>query len=129
MAGIKKEDMKVLVAEDFAVMRIIAVDMLKKLGFSKVDAVECGGDAYNLMAKEKYHLVLTDWNMPDMSGLELLEKIRADADKKDAIVILVTSEAKKEQVIQAAKAGVNGYVLKPFTIEDLEKKINKAIYN
>ena len=122
-----RSEMKVLVAEDFAVMRKIAVDMLKELQFGQISEAEDGGKALDILNEEVHDLVLTDWNMPNMSGMELLKAIRQDDKLKGIKVLLVTSEAKKDQVIEAAKAGVNGYIVKPFTIDELSRKINKVL--
>ena len=118
--------MKILVVDDFSTMRKIVQSQLKELGFENLTEAESGAKAWEkLEADGDYGFVVTDWNMPEMTGIELLKKIRSSEQFKTLPVLLVTAEAKKEQIVEAAQAGVNGYVLKPFTKEDLKGKIEK----
>ncbi len=117
--------MKILVVDDFSTMRRIVKNLLRDLGFNNVDEADDGSTAIVALNKVKYDFVVTDWNMPGMTGIELLQNIRADAKLKTMPVLMVTAEAKREQIIAAAQAGVNGYVVKPFTAQALKEKIEK----
>ena len=117
--------MKVLVVDDFSTMRRIVRGLLKELGFTNVDEAEDGVVALNKLKSEPFDFVVSDWNMPNMTGLELLKAIRADAKLAHLPVLMVTAEAKKENIIEAAKAGASGYVVKPFTAATLDEKLNK----
>ena len=118
------QNMKVLAVDDFSTMRRIIRNMLRQLGYSNIVEAEDGVEALSLLHKDKVDFVISDWNMPNMSGLELLKAIRADANLKPLPVLLVTAEALKENVVEALKAGVNNYVVKPFTAETLKEKID-----
>lgn len=115
--------MKVLVVDDFATMRKIVRNILKQIGFEDIIEAEDGNAALRVLKGEKIGLVVTDWNMPNMSGLELLQEIRRDAQTQNLPVLMVTAEGLKENVMEAIKAGVNNYVVKPFTAEVLQEKI------
>ncbi len=117
--------MKILIVDDFATMRRIIKNILRQLGYTNILEADDGSTALNILRKEKVDLVITDWNMPKMSGLELLKAIRADERLKDIPVMMVTAEALKENIIEAVKAGVNQYIVKPFTAQTLQEKINK----
>jgi two-component system chemotaxis response regulator CheY len=119
------KNMKILVADDFSTMRRILSNILKQLGFNNFEMAEDGDVALEKLKQGKFDFVITDWNMPNMTGLDLLKNIRADENLKDLKVLLVTAEAEKEKVIQAAQAGVNDYIVKPFTAEVLQEKIDK----
>ena len=106
-------------------MRRIIRNLLKELGFTNVDEAEDGVVALQKLKAGSFEFVVSDWNMPNMTGIELLRAIRADAALKHLPVIMVTAEAKKENIIEAAQAGANGYVVKPFTAATLEEKLNK----
>ena len=117
------QNMKILIVDDFSTMRRIIRNMLRQLGYiNMVEAVD-GAEALSLLQREKVDFVISDWNMPNMSGLDLLKAIRADENLKPIPVLLVTAEALKEYVMEAVKAGVNNYVAKPFTVETLKEKI------
>ena len=120
------KSMNVLVVDDYQTMIRIIKNLLKQLGFDNVDEATDGTAAYNLLEKKKYGLVISDWNMEPMSGLDLLKKVRATASN-DAIskvpFIMVTAESKTENVIAAKQAGVNNYIVKPFNAETLKTKI------
>ena len=115
--------MKILVVDDSSTMRRIIKNTLQKIGFEDCDEAEDGADALKKMPGVE--LLITDWNMPNMDGLELLKTIRADGAMSALPVLMVTAEAKKENIIAAAQAGASGYVVKPFTAATLEEKLNK----
>ena len=117
--------MKFLVVDDFSTMRRIVRGLLKELGFLNVDEAEDGVVALARLKSESFDFVVSDWNMPNMTGIELLRAIRADAALAHLPVLMVTAEAKKENIIEAAKAGASGYVVKPFTAATLDEKLNK----
>ena len=117
--------MKFLVVDDFSTMRRIVRNLLKELGFTNVDEAEDGAIALQKLQAGGFDFVVTDWNMPNMDGLELLKTIRADGAMSALPVLMVTAEAKKENIIAAAQAGASGYVVKPFTAATLEEKLNK----
>lgn len=119
-------NMKFLVVDDFSTMRRIVRNLLKELGFTNVHEAEDGVDALKkLQGEGDYQFVVSDWNMPNMTGIELLRKIRADATLKHLPVLMVTAEAKRENIIEAAQAGASGYVVKPFTAATLDEKLKK----
>ncbi len=118
---------KVLVADDFATMRKIVRNILKQIGFDDIVEAEDGTTALQILKTENIGLVVTDWNMPNMSGLELLQHIRQNPATAKVPVLMVTAEGLKENVLEAVKAGVNNYVVKPFTAEVLQEKI-EAIF-
>ncbi len=118
-------NMRVLIVDDFSTMRKIVRNLLKQLNFEKVEEADDGSSALAKLKAERFDFVITDWNMPQMTGLDLLKAIRADEKLKKIPVLMVTDEAEKENVIQAAQAGVNDYVVKPFTAEILKAKIDK----
>ena len=116
---------KFLVVDDFSTMRRIVRNLLKELGYSNVDEAEDGAMALSKLKNERYDFVISDWNMPVMNGLDMLKSIRADATLARLPVLMVTAEAKKENIIAAAQAGANGYVVKPFTAATLDEKLAK----
>ncbi|GAA5785984.1 response regulator [Chitiniphilus shinanonensis] len=118
-------NMRFLVVDDFSTMRRIVRNLLKELGFSNVEEAEDGQVALHKLKNTTYDFVVTDWNMPVMTGIELLKAIRADAQLKHLPVLMVTAEAKKENIIEAATAGASGYVVKPFTAATLDEKLKK----
>ena len=120
------EGKKVLVVDDSAVMRQIIKKNLKELGFSELSEAENGAAGLKKAGEEPVDLIVSDWNMPNMTGLEFLKAVRADASLKGIAFIMVTSEADKEKIMEAVKAGVNQYIVKPFNAIQLEEKI-KAI--
>ncbi len=120
-------DLKVLVVDDFATMRKIIKNILSQLGFKNIYEADDGTTALELLKKEKIDLIISDWNMPKMSGLELLKAVRSDPNLKDIIFIMVTAEAQKDNVIEAIKHGVNQYIVKPFTPETLKEKLEKVL--
>jgi len=122
-------NMKFLVVDDFSTMRRIVRNLLKELGFTNVDEAEDGVAALSKLRSAHFDFVVSDWNMPNMTGLDLLKNIRGDANLKHLPVLMVTAEAKKENIIEAAQAGASGYVVKPFTAATLEEKLNKIFQN
>ncbi len=119
------KNMSILVVDDFPTMRRIVRTLLKELGFANVDEAEDGQQALSKLKGGGFELVVSDWNMPNVDGLEMLRRIRADDGLKHLPVLMVTAEAKKENIIAAAQAGASGYVVKPFTAATLEEKLNK----
>ncbi|CAM3984476.1 chemotaxis response regulator CheY [Vreelandella rituensis] len=119
------KNMRFLVVDDFPTMRRIVRSLLKELGFTNVEEAEDGQDALNKLRAGSFEFVVSDWNMPNLDGLEMLKEIRKDDALKHLPVLMVTAEAKKENIIAAAQAGANGYVVKPFTAATLEEKLNK----
>ena len=120
-----QSNLKFLVVDDFATMRRIIRNLLKELGFSNVDEAEDGVSALAKLRSERFDFVVSDWNMPNMTGIDLLRNIRADEQLKTLPVLMVTAEAKKENIIAAAQAGASGYVVKPFTAATLDEKLKK----
>ncbi|MFZ5573258.1 MAG: chemotaxis response regulator CheY [Thermodesulfobacteriota bacterium] len=116
---------KILVVDDFATMRRILKNILKQIGFTNITEADNGNAALEELKKKKYDLIISDWNMPQMTGLDLLKTIRSDEAMKDTPVLMVTAEAQKQNVIEAVKAGVTSYVVKPFTAESISEKIEK----
>jgi two-component system chemotaxis response regulator CheY len=114
---------KVLIVDDFATMRKIVRNILKQIGFEDISEAEDGTAALRVLKDEAVGLVITDWNMPNMSGLDLLREIRKNPQTAKLPVLMVTAEGLKENVIEAVKAGVNNYVVKPFTAEVIQEKI------
>lgn len=118
-------DIKILVVDDFSTMRKIVKNLLKELGFTNTEEADDGDVALAKLQSEQFDFVITDWNMPNMKGIDLLKAIRADNNLKSTPVLMVTAESKREQIIEAAQAGVNGFVVKPFTSEVLSDKLSK----
>lgn len=119
--------MKILVVDDFSTMRRIIKNLLRDLGFNNTSEADDGLTALPMLKTGKFDLLVTDWNMPGMQGIDLLKAVRADADErlKNIPVLMVTAEQKKEQIVEAAQAGVNGYIVKPFTALILKEKLEK----
>lgn len=117
--------MKILVVDDFSTMRRIVKNLLRQLGFENIDEAEDGAQAYTKLQNGDYGFVVSDWNMPNMDGLELLKRVRSNPELKDIPVLMVTAEAEKDKVITAIQAGVNNYVVKPFTGKILKEKMDK----
>ena len=118
-------DLEILVVDDAATMRRIVKGLLRELGFKNMREAENGSMALEELKKKKADLVVSDWNMPVMTGIDLLRAIRADDQLKSTPVLMVTAEAKKENLIEAVQAGVTNYIVKPFTAKVLEEKLNK----
>lgn len=118
--------MKILIVDDFSTMRRIIKNLLRDLGFNNTQEADDGLTALPMLKNGGFDFVVTDWNMPGMQGIDLLKAIRADEKLKHLPVLMVTAEAKREQIIAAAQAGVNGYVVKPFTAGTLKEKLEKV---
>lgn len=119
-------NMDVLIVDDFATMRRILKNILRQIGFTNIYEADNGKNALNMLKKQKFDLILCDWNMPEMSGLELLNEIRSDNELKDTPFVMVTAEAQKNNIIEAVQAGVSNYVVKPFTAETINGKLKKV---
>jgi two-component system, chemotaxis family, chemotaxis protein CheY len=119
------QKMKILIVDDFTTMRRIVRNLLKQLGFENVEESEDGQQAFSKLKEEKYHFIISDWNMPNMTGIELLQNVRRDPELKGLPFLMVTAESEKEKVIEAIKSGVNNYIIKPFTAEILKEKMEK----
>jgi two-component system chemotaxis response regulator CheY len=122
------QNMKILAVDDFSTMRRIVRNILRQLGYNNISEAEDGVAALESLKQDPVDFVISNWNMPNMTGLELLKAVRADANLQDIPVLLVTAEALKENVVEAAKAGASGYIVKPFTAETLKEKID-AIFS
>ncbi|KAA8694757.1 Chemotaxis protein CheY [Pseudomonas syringae pv. helianthi] len=119
------KNMKILIVDDFSTMRRIIKNLLRDLGFTNTSEADDGLTALPMLQSGAFDFLVTDWNMPGMSGIDLLREVRKDDRLKSLPVLMVTAEAKREQIIEAAQAGVNGYVVKPFTAQALKEKIEK----
>jgi two-component system, chemotaxis family, chemotaxis protein CheY len=117
--------MKILVVDDFTTMRRIVKNLLKQLGFENIEEADDGQQAFLKLKEEKYNFIISDWNMPNMTGIELLQNVRSDLELKGLPFLMVTAESEKEKVIEAIKSGVNNYIIKPFTAEILKEKMEK----
>lgn len=118
-------NIKILVVDDFSTMRRIVKNLLQELGFDNIQEADDGNTALPLLKTNKFDLVITDWNMPGMTGIELLKAIRANPTLKSTPVLMVTAENSREQIIEAAQNGVNGYIVKPFTANTLKEKMER----
>ncbi|PST94748.1 chemotaxis protein CheY [Photobacterium sp. NCIMB 13483] len=118
-------NMKILIVDDFSTMRRIVKNLLRDLGFNNTVEADDGLTALPLLKRGDFDFVVTDWNMPGMQGIDLLRQIRADEQLKHLPVLMITAEAKREQIIEAAQAGVNGYIVKPFNAVTLKEKLAK----
>jgi two-component system chemotaxis response regulator CheY len=125
-----KPDMKILVVDDFPTMRRIVKTLLRQNGYQHFIEAEDGEQAYGILQKEPgIEFIVSDWNMPNMTGLEFLKTVRADAKFKHLPFLMVTAEAEKENIIEAVKSGVSNYVVKPFTGQTLQEKMAKIFAN
>jgi two-component system, chemotaxis family, chemotaxis protein CheY len=118
-------NMDILVVDDASTMRRIVRGLLRELSLKNIREAENGSDALEELRRKKADLVISDWNMPQMTGIELLRAIRSDNGLKDVPVLMVTAEAKKENIMEAVQAGVSNYIVKPFSAETLQEKLNK----
>jgi two-component system chemotaxis response regulator CheY len=118
---------KILIVDDFATMRRILKNILKQLGFKNIVEADDGTTAWELLENQTVDLIISDWNMPKMTGLELLKKVRADSRYAKTPFLMVTAEAQKQNVIEAVQAGVSNYVVKPFTAEAISDKLEKVL--
>lgn len=119
------QNMKILVVDDFSTMRRIVRNILKQLGYSNIVEADDGSTALDTLKKEKIDFIVSDWNMPKMTGLELLKAVRGDDTLKAIPFLMVTAEAKKENITDALQNGVSNYIVKPFTAETMKEKIEK----
>lgn len=117
--------MKILIVDDFSTMRRIIKNLLRDLGFTNTQEADDGVTALPMLKNGDFDFLVTDWNMPGMTGIDLLKEVRSDEKLASLPVLMVTAEAKRDQIIEAAQAGVNGYVVKPFTAQVLKEKIDK----
>jgi len=117
--------MKILIVDDFSTMRRIIKNLLRDLGFNNTQEADDGNTGLPMLQSGNFDFLVTDWNMPGMTGIDLLKAVRADPKLQNLPVLMVTAEAKKEQIVMAAQAGVNGYIVKPFTAQTLKEKIDK----
>jgi len=118
-------NMKVLIVDDFATMRRIVKNILTQLGFKNFIEADDGSTAWDILQKEQVDFIVSDWNMPKMTGIELLKKVRADERFQNLPFLMVTADAQKENIVEAVKARVSNYIVKPFTPETLSEKIQK----
>ena len=118
--------MNILVVDDFSTMRRIVKNLLVEIGFSNIEEADDGKTALPILENGGIDFLVTDWNMPGMAGIDLLKAVRANPALSSLPVLMVTAEAKREQIMEAAEAGVNGYVVKPFTAETLQEKVDKV---
>lgn len=119
--------MPVLIVDDYSTMLRIIRNLLKQIGFSNVDEASEGGQALQMMKHKKYGLVISDWNMEPVTGIQLLRQVRSDTDLRATPFIMVTAESKTDNVIEARKAGVSNYIVKPFSSEVLKQKISSVL--
>lgn len=118
-------NMRVLVVDDFSTMRRIIKNILRQLGFTNVVEADDGTTAWDILNKDKIEFIISDWNMPQMTGIELLRKVRASEEFCDLPFLMVTAEAQQENIIEAAQARVSNYIVKPFTADVMKQKIDK----
>ena len=117
--------MKILIVDDFSTMRRIIKNLLRDLGFTNTQEADDGVTALPMLQSGNFDFLVTDWNMPGMQGIDLLKAVRSDPELASMPVLMVTAESKRDQIVEAAQAGVNGYVVKPFTAATLKEKIDK----
>ena len=120
------KEMKILIVDDFSTMRRIIKNLLRDLGFSNTSEADDGTTALQQLKQNHFDFLVTDWNMPVMMGIDLLKAVRSDPELSSLPVLMVTAEAKRDQIVEAAQAGVNGYIVKPFTAVTLKEKIEKV---
>ena len=119
------KNMKILIVDDFSTMRRIIKNLMRDLGYTNTHEADDGNTALPMLKSGSFDFLITDWNMPGMQGIDLLKAVRADSALASLPVLLVTAEARREQIVAAAEAGVNGYIVKPFTAQTLKEKIDK----
>jgi two-component system chemotaxis response regulator CheY len=120
------KDMRILVVDDFQTMRRIIRDLLRDIGVNDVTEADDGLSAQQMLRGQRYDLMITDWNMPGVGGLDLVRYVRADPELAQMPVLMLTAEAKREYIVEAVRAGIDGYVIKPFTAATLKEKIVRA---
>ena len=121
--------MKVLVVDDFATMRRIVKNVLKQIGFTQILEADDGTTALGVLKENKIDLIISDWNMPQMNGLDLLKTVRKEDATREIPFVMVTAEAQKDNVLQAVQAGVSNYIVKPFTADAVKEKLNQVFGN
>ena len=121
------KNMKILIVDDFPTMRRIIKNLLHDLGLDNIDEADDGSTAFPMLQTGDFDYLITDWNMPNMTGLDLLKAVRGDPKLSSMPVLMVTAEAKRDQIVQAAQAGINGYIIKPFTAQTLQEKLEKTL--
>jgi two-component system, chemotaxis family, chemotaxis protein CheY len=121
------KNINILVVDDYKTMRRVIHSLLNQLGFQNIDEAINGSDALEKMKEKKYQLIVSDWNMSPVTGIELLKKIRADNENKNIPFLMVTAESKPENVMEAKKSGASNYIVKPFTVETLETKLSSIL--
>ena len=121
------KNMPILIVDDYKTMLRIVRNLLKRVGFENVDEAADGGEAFNKMKEKKYGLVISDWNMEPVTGLDLLKQVRSDGNMKGTPFIMITAESKTENVIAAKEAGVSNYIVKPFNAETLKQKLTAVL--
>ncbi len=121
------KDLQFLVVDDYSTMRRIVKNLLHDLGYPHVSEADDGNSALPMLKTGRFDFLITDWNMPGMQGLDLVKAVRADDQLKGLPVLMLTAESKREQIVEAAQAGVNGYVIKPFTADVLKTKLEKIL--
>ena len=119
------KNMKILVVDDFSTMRRIVKNILRQLNFNNIVEADDGSTALDILQKDKIDMVVSDWNMPKMTGIDLLRKVRASEEFGDLPFLMVTAEAQQENIIEAVQAKVSNYIVKPFTAETMKQKIDK----
>lgn len=119
------KDIKILIVDDFSTMRRIIKNLLRDLGYNNTHEADDGTTALPMLKNAKFDFLVTDWNMPGMQGIDLLKAVRGDPKLAGLPVLMVTAESKRDQIVEAARVGVNGYIVKPFTAQTLEEKIDK----
>ena len=119
------KNLKILIVDDFSTMRRIIKNLLRDLGFTNTSEADDGSTALPMLKQGDFDFLVTDWNMPGMTGIDLLKAVRSDPKLASLPVLMVTAEAKRDQIVEAAQAGVNGYVVKPFTAQTLKEKLDK----
>ncbi len=118
-------NMRVLVVDDFSTMRRIIKNILRQIGFNDIVEADDGQNAWEVLNRDKIDFIISDWNMPNMTGIELLRKVRGSEEFSDLPFLMVTAEAQQENIIEAVQAKVSNYIVKPFTAETLQQKIDK----
>ena len=118
-------DMRVLIVDDFSTMRRIVRNILRQIGLNNVVEADDGTTAWDVLNREKIDFIVSDWNMPKMTGIELLRKVRGSEEYADVPFLMVTAEAQQENIIEAVQARVSNYIVKPFTAETMKQKIDK----
>lgn len=126
--SIDRKNLKILVVDDFSTMRQIVKKSLRQLGFENITEAVDGQEALTKLKSDQFNFIVSDWNMPNMMGIDLLKAVRSDSSLKNIPFLMITAEAQKDNIIEAAKAGVSQYIIKPFTVDALQQKL-EAIFS